>query len=156
MKRDFARSHRIIKKSEWTQCQSLSSLDYDFCTITDVKDLHHMAPLYWPYTNRLTLSIQHASELELLLKRNVTPALEHLTVTIEHMDLMKKRSTSRARLCEQTLRQKTDGTRLRSLFIRHMAFEDLIVLLDSLSMPALERLTLIDVYGPSKSSTSDG
>ena len=116
-----------------------------------------MAPIYWPYTNRLTLSVQHASELELLLKRNVTPALEHLTVTIEQTDLIfMKRSTSRAHLCEQTLRQKTDGTRLRSLFIRHMAFEDLIVLLDSLSMPALEQLTLIDVYGKRKSSTSDG
>ena len=115
-----------------------------------------MAPLYWPNANRLTLSIQHASELELLLKRNGTPALEHLIVTIEHMDLMKKRSTSRARLCEQTLRHILDATRHRTLFIRHIAFEDLIVLLDTLSTPALERLTLIDVYGKSKSSTSDG
>jgi hypothetical protein len=112
-----------------------------------------MAPLYWPYTNRLTLSVQHASELELLLKRNVTPTLEHLTVTIEHMDLVvTKRSTPRAHFCEQTLRQKADATRLRTLFIRHMAFEDLIVLLACLSMPLLEQLTLIDIYGQSKSS----
>ena len=115
-----------------------------------------MAPIYWPNTNRLTLSIQHASEFELLLKRNVTPALEHLHVTIEETDLVfTKRSTSRAHLCEQTLRQTADGTRLRTLFIRHMAFEDLIVLLDSLSMPSLQTLTLIDVYGQSKSSTFD-
>ena len=113
-----------------------------------------MAPIYWPNTNRLTLSVQHASELELLLKRNVTPVLEHLTVTIEQTDLVTQRSTSRAHLCEQTLRQKADATRLRSLFIRDMAFEDLIVLLDSLSMPVLEHLTLIDIYGQSKSSTS--
>ena len=115
-------------------------------------DLHEMAPLYWPNTNRLTLSILHASELELLLKRNATPALEHLTVTIEQTDLVVQRSTPRAHLCEQTLRQQTDGSRLRTLFIRHMAFEDLIVLIDSLSMPVLEQLTLIDIYGRSKSS----
>ena len=108
-----------------------------------------MAPIYWPNTNRLTLSILHASELELLLKRNVTPALEHLAVTIEQTDLVVQRSTPRAHLCKETLRQQTDGSRLRTLFIRHMAFEDLIVLIDSLSMPVLEQLTLIDIYGQS-------
>ena len=113
-----------------------------------------MAPIYWPCTNRLTLSVQHASEFELLLKRNAITALEHLAVTIEQTDIVvTKRSTSRVHLCEQTLRQKADATRLRTLFIRHMAFEDLIVLLDSLSMPLLEKLTLIDIYGQSKSST---
>ena len=110
-----------------------------------------MAPLYLPNTHRLTLSIQYASELELLLRRNVTPVLEHLSVTIERMDLVViQASESPVRLCEQNLRQKADGTRLRTLFIRHIAFEDLIVLLDSLSMPSLETLTLIDVDGRSR------
>ena len=111
-----------------------------------------MAPLYWPNTNRLTLSVQHASELELLLKRNVTPALEHLIVTIEQTDIVvPQRSMLRDHLCERILRQQTDGTRLRTLFIRHMAFEDLIILLGCLWMPVLEKLTLIDIYGQSKS-----
>ena len=113
--------------------------------------LHQMAPLYLPNTRRLTLSVQHATELELILRRNVTPVLEHLSVTIERMDLLVIQAPeSPFRLCEQNLRQKADGTRLRALLLRHISFDDLIVLLDSLSMPSLETLTLLDVYGQSK------
>jgi hypothetical protein len=118
-----------------------------------MKALHQMAPIYLPNTHRLTLSLRYASELELLLRRNVTPVLEHLGVTIEQTDLfaLREYKSPPHRLCEKTLRLKADGTRLRTLFIRDMSFEDLIVLLNSLSMPSLEALTLIDVYGQSKS-----
>lgn len=61
---------------------------YDVYLDYELSNLHRMAPIYWPNTNRMVLSVQHASEIERLLKRNVTPALEHLSVTIELMDLV--------------------------------------------------------------------
>ncbi|CAF1587063.1 unnamed protein product [Rotaria magnacalcarata] len=50
-----------------------------------IKLFHNMRPLNWPNTVQLTLSIQHPSELALLLKRDALPAIEHLNITNEEM-----------------------------------------------------------------------
>ena len=109
-----------------------------------------MGPLYWPHVTRLTLSILNSREFRRLLQRNALPMLEHLNVTIESMDpafaYCPRREVPPARLTESELRRNADGTRLRTLSIRHIELHDMILLLDSLSMPLLVELTLIDIY----------
>jgi len=115
-----------------------------------------MQPLYWPKTVQLTLSIQHSSELMLLLQRDALPAIEHLNVTNEqiHTDfsVRPRKPVPDIRFCEHGLRQKLDGTRLRSLLIRYISLGDLITLIGSLTMPLLEKLILVDLYDHSKLS----
>ncbi|CAF3358303.1 unnamed protein product [Rotaria socialis] len=110
--------------------------------------------LCWIYTVRLTLSLQHSSELILLLMPEALPLLEHLIVTIEQpqKNLLSKQGQSPARfeLCEQDLRRtNANGTKLRSLVLRHIELEDLLVLLNSLNFSHLDTLTLVDVYDQS-------
>ncbi|CAF4741836.1 unnamed protein product, partial [Rotaria magnacalcarata] len=45
-----------------------------------------------------------------------------------------------------------DGTRLKSLFLRYIFLNDLIILMNSLTMPLLEKFILIDLYDHSKLS----
>ncbi|CAF1315387.1 unnamed protein product, partial [Didymodactylos carnosus] len=115
-----------------------------------MKDLHKMEPLYWPNTNQLTLSIQHSSELILLLKRGALPAIEHLNITNEEirtaLPLRQHISASNIHLCEYNLREIADGTRLRTLLLRYITLSDIIILIGSLTMPLLEKLILIDLY----------
>ncbi|CAF4598086.1 unnamed protein product, partial [Rotaria magnacalcarata] len=47
----------------------------------DLYNIKH--PLDWIHTVRLTLSLQHSSELILLFMPAALPLLEHLNVTIE-------------------------------------------------------------------------
>ncbi|CAF1359079.1 unnamed protein product [Rotaria magnacalcarata] len=114
------------------------------------KDFHKMQPLYWPNTVKLTLSIQHPSELMLLLKRDALPALEHLNVTNEDihtvLPLSQYKPVSNIQFCEHDLRQTADGTRLRSLILRFITLRDATLLLGSLSMPLLEKLIIVDLY----------
>ncbi|CAF4496806.1 unnamed protein product, partial [Rotaria sp. Silwood2] len=69
-----------------------------------------------PNTVQLTLSIQHPSELALLLKRGPLPAIEHLNVTNEEMltarPLCQHKPLSNIQLCEHNLRQIADDARL--------------------------------------------
>ncbi|CAF4217657.1 unnamed protein product, partial [Rotaria sordida] len=114
------------------------------------KDLHKMESLYWPNTVQLTLSIQYPSELVLLLKRDALPAIEHLNITNEQIHtvfpLRRYIPVSNIHLCDYNLREIADGTRLRSLLLRYLSLSDIILLIDSLTMPLLEKLILIDLY----------
>ncbi|CAF0993440.1 unnamed protein product [Rotaria sordida] len=109
-----------------------------------------MQQLYWPNTVQLTLSIQHSSELMLLLQRGALPMIEHLNVTNEEirtvLPLDRHKSVGNIQLCENDLRQIGDGTRLRSLLLRYFTLTDVIILIGSLSMPLLEQLILVDLY----------
>ncbi|CAF5219535.1 unnamed protein product, partial [Rotaria magnacalcarata] len=112
-----------------------------------IKVLHNMQPLYWPNTVQLTLSIQQPSELTLLLKRGALPATEHLNVTNEEMrtalPLYRYKPISNIQLCEHELRKVADGTRLRSLVLRYINLKDAVILMDSLTMPLLEKLIFV-------------
>jgi hypothetical protein len=50
------------------------------------------------------------------------------------------------------LHETADGTRLKSLVLRFMPLSDVIVLMNSLCMPLLEKLILVDLYDQSKLS----
>ncbi|CAF4284234.1 unnamed protein product, partial [Rotaria magnacalcarata] len=99
---------------------------------------------------QLTLSIQQPSELTLLLKRGALPATEHLNVTNEEMrtalPLCRYKPISNIQLCEHELRKVADGTRLRSLVLRYINLKDAVILMDSLTMPLLEKLIFVDLY----------
>jgi hypothetical protein len=119
----------------------------------DLYNIKHL--VYWVHTVRLTLSLQHSSELILLLMPEALPLLEHLNVTIEQPQkkLTPKwnQSSPRFELCEQDIRRaNSNGTRLRSLVLRYIELDDLLVLLNSLTFPLLETLTLVDVYDSCK------
>ncbi len=107
------------------------------------------------HTVRLTLSLQHSSELILLLMPKALPLLEHLNVTIEqsqkNLPSKSDQSTARFELCEQDLRRtNANGKKLRSLVLRLIELDDLLVLLNSLTFPLLETLTLVGVYDTCK------
>ncbi|CAM4749867.1 unnamed protein product [Rotaria magnacalcarata] len=99
---------------------------------------------------QLTLSIQQPKELTLLLKRGALPATEHLNVTNEEMrtalPLYRYKPISNIQLCEHELRKVADGTRLRSLVLRYINLKDAVILMDSLTMPLLEKLIFVDLY----------
>ena len=119
----------------------------------DLYQINHQ--LCWIHTVCLTLSLQHSSELILLLMPDALPLLEHLNVTIEQpqKNLQPKfgQSTPRFEWCEEDLRRaNANGTRLRSLILRHIELDDLLVLLNSLTFPLLETLTLVDIYDSCK------
>jgi hypothetical protein len=136
----------------------ISSIGHELCPSDSVESLHQMEPLCWPNTVKLTLSIQQSSELVLLFKRDALPIVEHLNVTNEALRFGlppdQHRSVANIYLSDHDLRQICDGTRLRSLLLRNIALNDVIVLIGSLNMPLLEKLTLIDSYDQCKFSPS--
>jgi hypothetical protein len=111
--------------------------------------------VYWVHTVRLTLSLQHSSELILLLMPEALPLLEHLNVTIEQSrkDLIYKRGQSIQcfELCEKDLRcTNATGTKLRSFVLRQIELDDLLILFNTLTFPLLHTLTLVDIYDKCK------
>ncbi len=121
-----------------------------------IEDLHKMRSLRWPNTVQLTLSIQHSSEIMLLFRRDALPAIEHLNVTNEEIptdsSFGRDKSVPIVQLREHDLRQIADSCRLRSLLIRYIPLGDFVILIGSLRMPTLEKLTLVDLYDSSKLS----
>jgi hypothetical protein len=113
-----------------------------------------MPPLRWTNTVRLTLSVQHSSEIMLLFRRDALPAIEHLNITNEEIrivsSLHQNKSVPNIQFSEHDLHQISDSCRLRSLLIRYISLGDLVVLIGSSKMPLLEKLTLIDLYDSSK------
>lgn len=113
-----------------------------------------MKPLCWTNTVQLTLSIQHSSELMLLFQDNALPMIEHLNITNE--EILTALSSHQDKpilinqLCVDNFRRVTGDIKLRSLVLRYISIGDLVILIDSLNMPLLEKLILIDLYGYSK------
>jgi hypothetical protein len=121
-----------------------------------IDEIHRMYNTYddlkgleWIYTKRLTISIQHTSELFYLFQSNSLPQLEYLYVTIEQMDFTISQS------CLQQLDQLNCSTnqiglkKLRTLIIRYIHLKDFILLINCFTMENLENLTLIDIYDQS-------
>ncbi|CAF0904086.1 unnamed protein product [Adineta ricciae] len=107
-----------------------------------------MKQLSWPNTIRLTLAIQYSSELILLFQRNALPAIEYLNITIENTHTTSFSSVntplSKRQLSQASLRET--ATHLRFLLLRYISLSEFIALIGSVNMPALEELTLVDMY----------
>ena len=113
---------------------------YFWETVDILKSLH------WPNTVQLTLSVQHPSDLLLLLQRDALPIIEHLEVTIETFCWLLPSEHN-----QNINGTDIDGTRLRFLLLRFIPLDDLIRLMDILDLPSLKELTLIDLPDHSKS-----
>ncbi|CAF1364019.1 unnamed protein product [Rotaria sordida] len=113
-------------------------------------DLYEMKTLFWACTVQLTLSIQYPFELVIILQNGAIPLLEHLYVTIEQEQYISKPYSKKPepdiQLCERDIRQMANATRLQTLVLRHLALSHLIILLNSLNMPLLKKLTLVDIF----------
>jgi hypothetical protein len=104
-------------------------------------DTYEWKTIYLSNTVRLSLFIGRLSDLFSLLDTRSLPVLDHLSVTF----FIKKKSNV------QNDTQKTNITsRLRSLKIIYMSFEDLLTFLSLVYMPLLEKLTLIEIHDNSK------
>ena len=115
--------------------------------------------LHWTRTIRLTISLQHASELILLFMPDALPLLEHLNVTIEQPEKnlisTSDQSTKRLELCEKDLRRaNADSTKLRSLVLHQIELDDLVILFNLFTFSLLHSLTLVDVYDSCKYNKS--
>ncbi|UJR16925.1 hypothetical protein I4U23_003823 [Adineta vaga] len=115
----------------------------------DLYDIKY--PLCWIRTVCLTISLQHSSELILLLMPEALPLLEHLNVTIEQPreDLLIKREQSikSIQLSENDLRHTNAvETKLRSLVLHQIELKDLLTLFNSFTFPLLSTLILVDIF----------
>ncbi|CAF2817862.1 unnamed protein product [Rotaria sp. Silwood2] len=87
--------------------------------------------------------VQYSFELVLILKNGVIPLLQHLNVTIEQeqfekqYDLEKSPPSNQLRECD--IRQMNYDTQLQTLVLRHLAFSQLVILLNSIRMPLLKK-----------------
>ncbi|CAF1478333.1 unnamed protein product [Rotaria sordida] len=119
-----------------------------------------MEQLCWPNTVELSLSIEHSSEIMFFFRNGALPLIEHLNITNEeiciilpeHHHKYENKSISNIKFYKNELNEIVDSTRLKSLFLRYIFLNDLIILMNSLTMPLLEKLTLIDLYDYSKLS----
>jgi hypothetical protein len=103
----------------------------------------------------LTISLQHSSELILLLIPEALPLLEYLNVTIEQprQDLIteRKQPTKSVQLSENDLRYtNAAGTKLRSFVLRQMELQDLLTLFKIFTFPLLHTLILVDIFDKCK------
>ncbi|CAF4318528.1 unnamed protein product, partial [Rotaria sordida] len=103
---------------------------------------------------QLTLTIQFPFEMIFILQNSAIPFLEHLYITIEQEQLRRESyldaSQPQIQFCESDIRQMTDGTRLQTLVLRHLALYNVIILIRSFNMPLLKKLTLVDIFDESK------
>lgn len=121
---------------------------YQHWEYADLYNVEHS--LYWMRTVCLTISLQHSSELILLLIPEALPLLEYLNVTIEQprKDLITERRqpTKSVQLSENDLRYtNAAGTKLRSFVLRQMELQDLLTLFKILTFPLLHTLILVDI-----------
>ncbi|CAF3697866.1 unnamed protein product [Rotaria sordida] len=126
---------------------------YEFYKNNLIEDLK-MEQLCWPNTVELSLSIEHSSEIMFFFRNGALPLIEHLNITNEeiciilpeHHHKYENKSISNIKFYKNELNEIVDSTRLKSLFLRYIFLNDLIILMNSLTMPLLEKLTLIDLY----------
>ncbi|CAF2067975.1 unnamed protein product [Rotaria magnacalcarata] len=122
---------------------------YEFYSNNLVQDLN-MKRLCWPDTIDLSLSIKHSNEIMFLFRKGALPSIEHLNITNEEtysiLPEHKNKSISSISFDKSQFNEIVDGTRLKSLFLRYILLNDLIILMNSLTMSLLEKFILIDLY----------
>ncbi|CAF3855020.1 unnamed protein product [Rotaria sordida] len=115
-----------------------------YSSLSELKNLH------WSSTVQLTLTIQFPFEMIFILETNAIPFLEHLYITVEQEQLRINpyldAPPPQIQFCESDIRQMTDGTRLQTLVLRHLALYNVIILIRSFNMPLLNKLTLVDIF----------
>lgn len=113
-----------------------------------------MKTLFWSRTVQLTLSVQYPFEIIIILQNGAIPLLEHLNITFEQEQYEEKpylqKQQPQIQFCPSDIRRITDATRLQTLILRHLALNQLIILLNSLNMPLLKKLTLVDIFDESR------
>ncbi|CAF4438961.1 unnamed protein product [Rotaria sp. Silwood2] len=131
-------------------------IEKDWYCDTEVvySNLSELNNLHWSRTVQLTLTIQFSFEMIFILQNSAIPFLEHLYITIEQEQLRRKSYLDAPQLqiqfCESDIRQMTDGTRLQTIVLRHLALYNVIILIRSFNMPLLKKLTLVDIFDESK------
>ncbi|CAF3765560.1 unnamed protein product [Rotaria sp. Silwood1] len=113
-----------------------------------------MKTLFWSRTVQLTLSVQYPSEIIIILQNGAIPLLENLSITFEQEQYEEKpylkKQQPHIRFCQSDIHRMTDATKLQTLLLRHLALNQLIILLNSLNMPLLKKLTLVDIFDESR------
>ncbi|CAF4147540.1 unnamed protein product, partial [Rotaria magnacalcarata] len=78
------------------------------------------------------------------------PSIEHLNITNDEISSIlpehKNKSVSSISFDKSQINEIVDGTRLKSLFLRYIFLNDLIILMNSLTMSLLEKFILIALY----------
>ncbi|CAF2100591.1 unnamed protein product [Rotaria magnacalcarata] len=122
---------------------------YEFYSNDLLRDLN-MKKLCWSDTIELSLSIQHSNEIMFLFRKGALPSIEHLNITNEEAYSILpehiNKPISSISFDKSQFNEIVDGTRLKSLFLRYIFLNDLIILMNSLTMPLLEKFILIDLY----------
>ncbi|CAF1925183.1 unnamed protein product [Rotaria magnacalcarata] len=122
---------------------------YEFYSNDLVRDLN-MKKFCWSDTIELSLSIQHSNEIMFLFRKGALPSIEHLNITNEEVYSILpehiNKPISSISFDKSQFNEIVDGTRLKSLFLRYIFLNDLIILMNSLTMPLLEKFILIDLY----------
>ena len=106
----------------------------------------------WPRTVRLTISVRYPFEILLLLKKKAMPLLEYLDVTIEgeHVDSHRYGEKSQAvQFCANDIHRMVKISHLRTLVVRHLALDQVTILLQHLDLPVLNKLTLVNIFDDS-------
>ena len=104
--------------------------------------------VYWPNTVHLSLFIEKFSDLAVLLDTHALPVLDHLCITfIRHNKHYLGQDF-------QVNNAVCITSRLRSLKLNDISLDKLLILLSSVHMPLLEKLTLIEIHDNSKSNNS--
>jgi hypothetical protein len=128
------------------------SVGYKFYSNDLLADLK-LKRLCWPNTIELSLSIKHSSEIIYFFQNGALPSIEHLNITNEEMYTILPEyhyKHENIKFYKNELNETVNGTRLKSLFLRYIFLSDIIILINSLTMSLLEKLTLIDLYDHSK------
>jgi hypothetical protein len=100
--------------------------------------------MYLPNTVYLSLFVRRLSDLFILLDPQVSPVLDHLSVTFIKQHKHDLNNGSKVKNITNIT------SRLRSLRLNYMSLDDLLIFLSSVHMPLLEKLTLIEIHDNSK------
>lgn len=119
-----------------------------------MENLYEMLPFCWNNTVELTLSIENSQQVLFFFDNNALPIMEHLNITNEEIPVRLSSHSNTSISSDQLNKTHLYGivgyTRLKSLILRFFSIIDFNALLDSLKMPLLEKLILVDFYDNSK------
>lgn len=97
----------------------------------------------------MTFTVRFPFEIVSIFEKQATPCLEHLDLTIE------REQDQFDSLSPNNIRLMTDATRLKTFVLRHLSLSNVILLISSMNMPHLNKLTLVDIFDQSKCDYQD-
>ena len=96
------------------------------------------------HTLHLSLSLEHSSDLVLILQRGILPTLQQLIVVFEGRSSYTRSSPVRFKLDEANL-LTTDTTQLRTLSLRRLSMRSALMFIRFLHLSQLNTLHLINI-----------